>query len=390
MPNPDEVAEVHANGFVYDRWDWIEVEARIGNVARHIRLRVMEIGDISHGFKNVRLKVGDTATVKLAGRSVITDGTVTVRQVAYSATTHQIEIVVSTKTWRINNASPKLQQFTKASLSQIANAVLGPLGTSFYLSGNTGGADKPFERISTALGETVKQFIERMARMRDIHLTDDPQGRLVGLRGGTAPEGSLAATPVAFPAFPSLPRAIATLVEGDNIKELHGVMSSLEAVNTIGTVGQNFGNDEHGGSQASDVYAEVTNNLPATAPAIFQFAAEEPADKVDVQMRASHENAAVTATFIQVYITVQGWLMDNGTLWIEHVVPVQPFRIFSPMMFPNDWASLYLRGVSHRQNNQEGTITVLEFTLLNAIAPFGQIGGPDINDLLNPPNPPQT
>jgi len=81
-----------------------------------------------------------------------------------------------------------------------------------------------------------------------------------------------------------------------------------------------------------------------------------------------------------IYITVPGWQMSDGSLWIEHLG--DEMSIFCPMMFPTDRETLALRGASHRQNNDRGTITVLEFCLPRAISAGGRI---EMSDL--PPQP---
>lgn len=358
MANPDEVAVVTAGGTIYSNWETLEVERRIGNIATHIRLRVTEIGSTtSAGLSALRLKIGDKAAVSLAGRPVIA-GTVTVRQVAYAAGAHQIEIVVSSLTWKLANSTPPPQQFTNSSLQQIANAITSPYGIGFQIQ-NAPGADKPFERVSSHVGETCLQFIEMLCRMRDVHLVDDKSGNLIGLRGNAG-------------------ASVAQLVEGQNIEELHGVMSVVDANDKITANGTNFGNDAHWGDSARDVSATVVNpSLAGFSPLLFM--AEVPGDKQDMAMRANHEAAANLATTEEIHITVPGWLMTDGSLWIDHVN--DRMSIFSPMMFPDDQETLSLRGVTHRQSSERGTTTVLEFCLPNAISASGRIEAtPDSSD----------
>ena len=91
---------------------------------RDVRLRVAELGDLRKGWQSLRLKPNDTATVLLAGRPVITDGQVIVRQVAYGPQQHQVEIIISSQNFLLNHSTvdpPK--QYSNSNLQQIANEI---------------------------------------------------------------------------------------------------------------------------------------------------------------------------------------------------------------------------------------------------------------------------
>lgn len=360
MPKADEVAVVTAFGVTYGDWESVEFERRIGSVISHVRLRVAEIGDVSKGWKSLRLKTRDKPIgVTLAGRTIMTDGEVSLRQVSYAASTHQIEIVASSRTLALTVSTTPPQQFTNSSLQQIANAIVNPFGMTFKLQGNTAGAEKPFERVSTHVGETCFQAIEMLCRMRNLHLVDDAGGNLVGTRAsGTG-------------------ASVAQLVEGQNIESAHAIMSIDETVAPVTATGTNFGNDSHWGDQARDVSATAQNpDFGEYRP--LQFVAEHPGDKQDMAMRANFEVAWSLGKVVEAYITVPGWLRPDGTLWVEHLTEL--ISIQSPMLFPVDGGvSLALRGVKHVQDNDRGTVSILELCLPNALSAGAQLGpGTDV------------
>ena len=70
-------------------------------------------------------------------------------------------------------------------------------------------------------------------------------------------------------------------------------------------------------------------------------------------------------------ITVPGWLMDDGSLWIRHVG--EQVTIFSPMLFPHRSATLFIKGVTHRQSDGEGTVTDVMVSNLKGQADFIQV-----------------
>jgi prophage tail gpP-like protein len=351
MPKPEEVCQIKVGGTIYSQWEFIEFERKIGNVTSHLRVRVMEITppDAPRGWSNLRLKPGDgPVTVILGGRTVMTDGFVSVRQVILTATTKQIEIVVASKTASLPVSTPvdAIGQYKNATFLQIANKIAKPFGVKVSLSGSTDGADKKFERVSIHWGETAKQAIERLARFRNLHLTDDANGNLVAGRGDTS--GS-----------------VADLVEGKNIEDAHAVMSVEEAQADIWGHGQNFGNDTHHADRARDVAALAKSTWQAYRPGII--VAEMPADQGDLLHRTNFEAATNLGTVVQVYITVAGWLDDAGKIWCEHVW--KQVTIYSPSLFPTDGVVLSVAGVKHRQSNEEGTVSIIECCLQSALSP---------------------
>ena len=129
MPTPaDEIASVTALGSVYSQWQEVEFERRIGSIVSHLRLRVMEITPpgtpAASTYSNLRLKPLDApVSATLAGRLVMTDGVVSVRQVAYTAASHMIEIIAYSRTLDLPFGTVKPAQFKNVTLQQFANAI---------------------------------------------------------------------------------------------------------------------------------------------------------------------------------------------------------------------------------------------------------------------------
>jgi prophage tail gpP-like protein len=360
MPNPDEIAVITALGSMYSSWESVSFERRIGDVVSRCRLRVIEIGSTGKGWATLRLKLNDKpVTVTLAGRTVMSDGFISVRQGALVKDQHLIEVIASSRTLRLVVATAKPQQFKNSSLQQIANALVAPFGIGFkMMGGNLAGADKKFERMSVHPGESCFDTIHRLCKMRDVHLSDDASGNLTVQRANTnaAMAGELA--------------------EGQNILSIRAVMSVDDTGAPLTVYGQNFGTDQRHGDPARDVSATAQNpDYPGYAP-IMMFA-EMPGDKQDMAMRANHEVAYTVARQIECYVTVPGWLRPDGTLWVEHLA--EQVTIRSPSIFPVDSISLAIRGVKHEQNNENGTTTTIELCLPNALSAGGQIGpGTDV------------
>jgi len=355
MPKPQETAVVTIGSQKFDFWESVEINRRFGNPISHMRLRVAELGDLKHGWKSLRLAIGMMGTGTLAGQLCIS-GPITVRQASYTANTHSVEVVVSSITTRLNAGVPP-KEFKDQTITQMANWATNPMGVTFKIFGNCPGADLPFDRVSTHLGETIHQFVGRLAACRDLHLRDNEMGNLLGSR---AQGGS----------------AIAQLQEGRNIQAAQVTMNILEDYYRIQAFTQHYGKDERWGDDARDISTTVQMGGfgdPVQRPMYLQ--GPMPDSVQGLGMYAHHEGALVKADVIDANITVPGWLRDDGSLWIDHIG--ESVTIYSPMLFPTDSMTLSIRGVTHIQNSEAGTITNVECCLPQGLSGEPQIGAPD-------------
>jgi prophage tail gpP-like protein len=90
-----------------------------------------------------------------------------------------------------------------------------------------------------------------------------------------------------------------------------------------------------------------------------------PCDQTAAQLRANHEIALNDMSICEAVITVQGWLMNDGTLWINHLR--EPVVIDSPMLVPSNPFTLLLKGVKHLQDSEQGTRTELTLCIPRAL-----------------------
>lgn len=359
MPSPDLVAQISVAGQTYSNWEWVEFERRIGQVISHLRVRVVEVNTSgTAGWGTMKLKPGDQpVVVTLAGRTIMSDGFVSIRQGQLAAEQHMIEIVAASRTVGLPYLTPDLKggQFKNSSMTQIASAILAPYGINFSLFGNPANADKVFERFSIHPGETALQAIGRMARMRNVHLVDDQNGNLVAGQSTGQSSGVM-------------------LVEGQNIERGQIIMSLDELLpQNLSGVGQNFGTDQHWAQQATDISAVATNSNAYIPNGTIKFFAEMPGDSQDMQMRTDHEASLIASKTIEAYMTVPGWLVPaTGQLWAELLW--QNVTIQSPTLFPVSSIDLAIRGVKHHQSNEYGTISTIECCLPRALGSTGQLG----------------
>lgn len=340
MPPPQEIATVSAGGRIYDAWESVQIFRRFGDVISHMTLVVAENSSGNLGGAALQLMPGMAATGSLGGKLAIS-GEVCVRQVSYDKATHSAQIIVASKTVALSastvDGTPGFYQ--NYSLAQIAAAVAGKVGVGFQLLGSPQGADKPFPRVSEHIGESRFDFIARLAQLRNLYLRDDGKGSLLASRGvgGT----------------------VATLVEGGNIEAAQLTLRNDEYGNPIRAIGDNFAGSltTTDDNAARDVTATVTSpNMPANTPATV--AMPQPGDNQDAAMYAARVAAWNLAQYIDGVITVPGWFIDGGDLWLDQVGNLVTIK--SPMLIPGGNITLAIKGVVSLQDNEGGTLSKIE------------------------------
>lgn len=333
MPRPQEIAIVTALGQNFDTWETVEVRRNSDDVIDHALLTVSEISSPSATYATLKLKPGDRATVSLAGQIVI-NGMVYLRQASYDVNSHAVQIGIASLSQSVIpstvDASPG--QYKNYTLQQIAAAVFGKVGVGFKIDGAPAGADKIFPRVSEHVGESRFAFIERLCRLRNLHLLDDGQGGILAFRGPNSDASAL-------------------LVEGRNILRAHLILSNNEHADNLQIVGQNF--NQNSADASRDVSASTT--VPPVLGRNFKIPAEDTMDHAAAQMRVNHQADWMAYQNVDGAITQQGWLRNDGSLWFNHVREL--VTVNSPMLVPENSMTFMIKGIIHRQNNEAGTTT---------------------------------
>jgi prophage tail gpP-like protein len=336
MAKPQEVCTVVAGGAQYNIWESVEVSHSYDPTIDHAMMTVAEPSAGATTLSVLKLKPGDKAQVYLAGILVL-DGTVYLRQAAYDANSHAVQIGISSLGQNINVATVKASpgQYTNQTLQQIASAAFGAVGVNFSIEGSPAGVEIPFPRVSEHIGETLFDFIWRLTCQRNIHMMDDGNGGIVGFRG---PKGSGL-----------------VLKEGFNILRARLLLKNNDAVSEMKTLAQDHNQASGDANRSPSASATVPN---ATVNRSVTFAAEETHSAATVQYRVNHEVDFVNYQNTDGEVTVPGWLCPDNSLWMAHVREL--VTLDSPMLIPPDSDnSFMIKGVTHRQSSAEGTTTTI-------------------------------
>ena len=368
--NQNLIATIVANGETFSSWESVEIWREWGSTYSYMKFRCAEdtvIGSLPPAYS---LDAGDPADGYLDGILVIS-GFVMTRQVCYAAGVHQVEIIVCSLTQSVDAATVKASpgQYLNQDIKQIVTAVLKPVGLSLRMVGDLSNALLPFERVSEHVGERISDFVSRLAFIRNLHICDDENGNLVLGRGQAGGGGGL------------------WLREGVNILSARLVDSIMSSVNQIVLDGQQHGSDQHHGTDASQIRQTVKMaGYPSVAPPRdAHILHAHTVNSKEAQMAASQAHNLLQAARWEVTITAPGWYTPDGDLWIRHCVTTQAFEsvsITSPMLEPRtsgviqgpDGKGLYIKGVKHMQDNEQGSRTEIVCASMNAFS-MVQMGG---------------
>jgi prophage tail gpP-like protein len=355
MATPQEICTVTANGQTYNIWETVEVHKSAEDVIDHCMLTVSEISTGGTSLSSLKLAPGDAASVTLGGVKAL-NGNVYLRQAAYDANTHAVQIGIASKAQNIMRTTVDTTpgQYLNQTIQQIGSACFGKVGVGFNVVGSPSGADLPFPRVSERPGQMRFAFIENLCRMRNLHMIDDGQGNITAFRGA---QGSSA-----------------PLQEGVNILKARLLLKADEYVEDITGLAQMFKMGAPGAQISAN--ATVSNPVGANRVGGSKFVAEDVADQATLQMRVNQEVDHVNYRTVDGVITVQGWFMTAGDIWMNHVR--QSVTVNSPMLIPGGFGSFIIKEVIHRQSSAEGTTTDILITNENGLGgePL-QLGSPE-------------
>jgi prophage tail gpP-like protein len=342
MPLAWEVATLIVNGVHYKDWLSVEVIWEAMSSSMKFRFTCSEGVPLVKNFAEMRIRPGDPVSITLAGQPAIENGMVLTRQVAYTATHHGIEITGISRNGlsKIASANTKTGEFKNAGFMQIANKLYSLIGCQVKQIGPIN--NSPFERFCVPPGETIWGAVEQLARMRGIVMDTALDGNPTAGSGGGSGD---------------------PLLEGVNILEGREVLSIQDGANPSIAIGQHGGSDQNWGAKIAHMpFSQQANQLMSMFGSGGYMArttvSELPGMMADAGIRSGFENTKRVDEQAVVTITVQGWVMSNGSLWPNPQGGGAKLFVDSPMLIMNEM--LKLKKVTFTQDSRSGTRTTLE------------------------------
>ncbi len=327
VPNPDEVATIVVGGRKWDDWTSVKVENRFSEA-----FDLFTFSNVERAVA-VQFKPREECAIYLGGQLAIT-GVITVRQVAYDANNHGVQLMGKGITFFASRSSiiDDTGDFDGQTFEQVARKIIAPFGIGVRTVGALNAT--PFERLQIEPGEKLWDCLERLARPRGIVMGSDHLGNVL-LIGDHATEID------------------DSLVEGRNIKSMKFVVS-IENIHSEYLVrAQSQNTDGHSGAQTSQQEGRVPGTAPRYSPLLTT--AEQPVwTQAEVQDRARNESVWHEGDELQAIITVQGWKRATGGLWRAG----SNVHVRSPMA-PLD-QQMTIQSAIFSQDSAGGTTTQLE------------------------------
>jgi prophage tail gpP-like protein len=334
MPNPEEVATVVVNDRQFNNWESVWIQQRWAEAFPLFKFTTADIVEVPPAdWQTLQFKPRDECSIYLGGLLAIA-GFITTRQTSYDAENHQVQLEGVGLTWFAARASilHPTGNFDGMSFEDVADEVIGPTGVGIKIIGKLD--PTPFERLSSEVGETVWDFLERIARVRGIVLGSDHEGNflLIGDHWYTPTD---------------------SLIEGQNIKRMNAIIHVGDIFSEYRIRGQTAASDPQFGPSASEQEASVPGTAVHYSPLLTP--AEQPVWGIgELQTRAQHEAVWHEGTEIQATVVVQGWMRPSGGLWR----PGQDVYVKSPMAMLD--MVMKVQMLTFTQDRASGTLTTLD------------------------------
>lgn len=343
---PDHELSLIVGGKVYGGWLDVEIDVGIEQAARSFQFKATQKwpGLATH------FEIEDGAKIQVAiGKDLVITGQVDRVEAERDAGDAHIAIAGRSKTADLVDCSPDFDEVELAGLdlAGVARRACKPFGIE-VVAEDTG---PTFSVASKHHGETCWKLIERMARQRQILVTDDEQGRLVLTRLGKT-------------------RATDKLVHpSDGLKKISTVRDMAGRFSDYIVKAQAGGRWAEGG--AGDVgaipaqLAHVTGNFKDPGVTRYRpkvILSEGAAKKEGAAARAEWECRRNIGKSRKATATRVWWRQRDGSLWKPNLIVACEF----PQL--NLSADLAIGKVQYRKSDQ-GTTSILELAPPEAYTP---------------------
>ena len=288
-----DIVSLTVNGLDYSGWKSVRIEVGLERIARSFELSVTDIWPGS--VEQVRRIVpGDLCEVRI-GADLICTGYVDATPINYDGQGITIMIRGRSKTADLVDSSADNSggQFKGLSVEVIAQKIAGQYGLK-VLSEVATGAVITDHQIQQ--GETAFESLDRIAKQRQILITDNAAGDVLLASPGSGGNAS------------------SGLELGVNILSASAGFDFTDVYSSYKVKGQKSGTDDSYGAQASQSSGTaVDSNIKRQRVLIVRQSGQ--ADANTCQQRAAYEQQIRAAKANEIRYRVVGWRQADGSLW---------------------------------------------------------------------------
>ena len=335
--------EAFINGNRHDRWESVRVSRTIESVADSFSLSMG--GVIATGGRPlVRYHKGTTLDLRVSGDGIL-NGRISQVSAQDDGRSASITYAGRSLAGDLVDASAEYRAWKKRTPLQIANDIAGP----FDLAVTTDVADldvtAPLERFAVEEGERAMETLARIATLRGLLITSEPDGQLLLTRAGAEHSGE-------------------ALVRGQNILSASYGEDESEQFSLYVVKGQNAGKDTFFGEDAAHGVAKA-QDLSVDRHRPLVITSEVKASKPDLERRAKWERNTRAGRAITYQVQVLGWRGGTtGRLWRENRL----VHVRDPW-YGIDTTMLIVAVDYERSASSPSTVTTLRLMLPQAFQP---------------------
>jgi prophage tail gpP-like protein len=334
MAAQEERATLIVGGQRFEDWESVWVQKNAGDSFHQFKFQAAERDPSPKLYQLLQFKPEDECTIELAGELAIT-GIILTRQTAYDEGNHGVLLQGVSETWGAASSSivHKTNSFDEKTFKQIVEEVLKPTGVKAVYRGQP--SEEIFKKMHTQHGETIFDFLKRLASERKIVVTCDKEGNFL------------------FICEQHKAESIGALIEGVNIRKCQAVISISSQRSELIVHGSSpANNDQNMRTQAEQEAIEKGTLTKIYRPIIVPN--EQPVwTEKELKQRAKNEAMWTEAQQIQATFVVQGWKSGTGKLW----EPDTKVSVKSKMAMLD--RELIIQSVTYTQDDSSGTLTTL-------------------------------
>lgn len=364
---PDEVCVIVVNGQEFSDWETVWVQWNWAEWWSNFRFTCAEREPYPERAPVMQFKPGDLCMIYLGGIRVIT-GVIITRQVAYDANNHGVMLVGKSLSWYAARSSiiDKDSDYDNKTFLQIADKVLAPTGIKYQVLGQI--SQIPFKSGARPGGKSIGEFLDELARDRDIIVSNTPTGDFLFIGNHSRPVS-------------------ADLLEGENIKKMQFLWSHERVWKDYVARAQSAGDNQKRGTQKTELEAKATG-AAVRYTALLTYLEHPVYTQEEVALRNDAEVGWNDGQIIQATITTYGWFREawsgagqvstagGGALPAGYVTKNHALwqagdevRVHSPMAMINNQV-MKIQQVTWTQSRNSGS----ETTML-CVPPFALNGG---------------
>lgn len=292
-----DIVTATVNGVDYGGWKSVRIQSGIERAARDFELSVTDHWPGS-AEQTRRIKPGDLCEIRIGGELICT-GYVDSTPIDYDGNGINVVIRGRSKTGDLVDCSADNTpgQFRGLSVETIASNLCAPYGVNVVAEAATGNA---ITEHQIQQGETVFESLERLAKLRQVMVTDNASGDLVI----TAPGGG--------------GNASSALELGVNILSASAGFDYSEVYSDYSVKGQRSGTDDNFGASVSQITGSATDkNIKRKRFLLVRQSGQ--ADSDSARQRASYEQQIRSAKAGEIRYKVAGWRQADGSLWRPNI-----------------------------------------------------------------------